>query len=78
MASTVLVSGTYQHYKGQQYQVLGISRHSETLEEFVVYRALYGDFGLWIRPAGMFVEHVTINNQQIPRFKLIKEERKPL
>ena len=76
MASTVLVSGTYQHYKGQHYQVLGISRCSETLEEFVVYRALYGDFGLWIRPAGMFVESVTINNQQIPRFKLIKEERK--
>ena len=49
-------SGLYQHYKGQEYEVLGVCRHSETLEEMIVYRALYSDYGLWVRPKALFEE----------------------
>lgn len=66
--------GIYQHNNGNYYQVLDTARHSETLEPMVIYRALYGDFGLWVRPAGMFLEQVTINNQQVPRFKRVVKE----
>ena len=65
--------GIYQHYKGKLYQVIGISRHSETLDVFVVYQQLYADFGLWVRPAEMFLETVTINGESVPRFKFINE-----
>ncbi|MBH0196831.1 MAG: DUF1653 domain-containing protein [Nitrospira sp.] len=54
----MIIPGRYRHYKGQEYEVLGVARHSETEEEFVVYRALYGEFGLWVRPLGMFEELV--------------------
>ena len=60
--------GRYRHYKGNDYEVLGVARHSETEEELVVYRALYGDGGLWVRPKAMFVETVTVNGTQVPRF----------
>ena len=50
--------GRYRHFRGNEYQVLGIARHSETLEELVVYRALYGDGGLWVRPLAMFLSKV--------------------
>ncbi|MDP1767816.1 MAG: DUF1653 domain-containing protein [Nitrospirota bacterium] len=63
--------GRYRHYKGPEYEVLGVARHSETEEEFVVYRALYGEGGLWIRPATMFLETVTVDGQPCPRFELI-------
>ena len=68
--------GLYQHYKGKRYEVLGIARHSETLEELVVYRALYDspEFGtnaLWVRPAAMFVETVEINGADVPRFRYL-------
>ena len=66
--------GIYQHYKGNYYQVLDMARHSETLEPMVIYQALYGDFGIWVRPAGMFTEQVMIDNQEIQRFKRIVEE----
>jgi hypothetical protein len=64
----MVMPGRYRHYKGQEYEVLGVARHSETEEEFVVYRALYGDFGLWVRPVGMFEELVDIDGRLIPRF----------
>ena len=60
--------GIYQHYKGERYEVLGLARHSETEEELVVYRALYGEHGLWVRPYRMFVEEVSVNGASLPRF----------
>lgn len=63
--------GRYRHYKGNDYEVLGVARHSETEEEFVVYRALYDERGLWIRPAAMFLELVLIEGQPRPRFERI-------
>ena len=60
--------GLYRHYKGNDYRVLHLARHSETLEPMVVYQALYGDHGYWVRPAAMFCEAVTINGQRVPRF----------
>lgn len=61
-------AGLYRHYKGGQYEVIGTARHSETLEPMTVYRALYGQHGLWVRPAAMFTETVTINGVVQPRF----------
>lgn len=55
--------GKYRHYKGNEYEVVGVAKHTETLEEFVVYRALYGEGGLWIRPLGMFTEDVSVNGE---------------
>jgi hypothetical protein len=57
-AVKMIPAGKYRHYKGNEYEVIGIARHSETLEPMVVYRALYGDGGLWVRPAGMWNETV--------------------
>jgi len=71
----MIVPGRYRHYKGREYEVLGIARHSETEEEFVVYRTLYGERSLWIRPAAMFVETVEVDGRPCPRFRLITEER---
>lgn len=65
--------GIYQHYKGKFYQVLGISRHSETHEILVVYQQLYDSFGLWVRPLEMFIENVTVGKETMPRFKFIDE-----
>ena len=60
--------GRYRHYKGQDYEVLGTATHSETEEEFVVYRALYGERGLWIRPTAMFLEMVEVEGRRVARF----------
>ena len=68
-----LVLGTYEHYKGNRYEVLGIARHSETLEELVVYRALYGEHDLWVRPLSMFLEQVEIDGQKVSRFTCIEK-----
>jgi hypothetical protein len=62
-------AGRYRHYKGNEYEVLGVARHSETHEELVVYRPLYGDHGLWVRPKAMFCESVTVDGQSVPRFR---------
>ena len=63
--------GKYRHFKGNEYLVLGIASHSETLEPMVVYKALYGDQGLWIRPASMWNEMVCKDGYNGPRFILI-------
>lgn len=62
--------GIYRHYKGKQYQVIGEATHSETLEPVVIYRALYGEYGLWVRPKAMFYESVIIEGREVPRFNL--------
>ncbi|MEI7799932.1 MAG: DUF1653 domain-containing protein [Opitutaceae bacterium] len=63
--------GLYRHYKGNDYRVLGLARHSETLAPLVVYQALYGERGLWVRPAAMFIESVLIAGQSQPRFRRV-------
>jgi len=63
--------GRYRHFKGREYEVLGIARHSETEEELVVYRALYGEFGLWVRPVSMWNETVERDGKTFLRFTYI-------
>ena len=70
--------GKYRHFKGREYLVLGIGRHSETMEEFVVYKALYDspDFGknaLWLRPKAMFLEKTVKGGKEIPRFEFVSD-----
>ena len=65
--------GRYRHFKGKEYEVLGVARHSETEEELVVYRALYGDFGLWVRPVSMWNETVERDGKTFRRFTYIGE-----
>mgnify|MGYP003435209860 FL=1 len=69
-----LQPGRYRHYKGPEYLVLDLARHSETEEWLVVYQTLYGDYGLWVRPLGMFTETVEVDGQQVPRFTLIEAQ----
>ena len=64
--------GKYKHYKGKMYEVVGIAKHSETLEALVVYRALYGENELWARPLKMFLEEVEVDGKKVPRFEFIK------
>lgn len=69
--------GKYKHYKGNLYEVIGLGRHSETLEELVIYKALYesedfGKYAIWVRPKKMFEETVKINGKSVKRFKFIK------
>ena len=66
--------GRYRHYKGNEYVVIGTARHSETLEELVVYRQDYGDKGLWVRPKGMFLETIEIEGKSVPRFAYVESE----
>lgn len=65
--------GYYRHFKGNLYQVIGVARHSETEEEMVVYRALYGEMGLWVRPAAMWNETVTRDGKTFQRFTFVGE-----
>lgn len=65
--------GKYRHFKGGEYELIGMARHSETLEPMVVYRALYGDGGLWVRPATMWTERVDQGDYHGPRFQYIGE-----
>jgi hypothetical protein len=67
--------GLYRHYKGGEYQVIGTARHSETDELLVVYRCLYDNDSLWVRPLEMFCETVTLDGNILPRFSRIPEER---
>lgn len=64
-------AGRYRHYKGLDYEVIGVARHSETLEPLVVYRPLYNDSGMWVRPHAMFIEDVEIDGKRQPRFAFV-------
>ena len=65
--------GRYRHFKGNEYEVLYLAKHSETLEPMVVYRALYGERGIWVRPAAMWSELVERDGQIHPRFRYIDD-----
>lgn len=65
--------GKYRHFKGREYEVLYLAHHSETQEEMVVYRALYGDFGIWVRPASMWLETVEREGKTYQRFTKIED-----
>ena len=71
----MLKLGKYRHYKGNEYELVGIAKHSETLEELVVYRALYGNHDLWVRPLKMFLEEVEVKRKKIPRFQYLGKSR---
>lgn len=73
MNKPTLAAGRYRHYKGNEYQVLDVAHHSETEEAMVVYRCLYGDHSLWVRPYDMFVETVLVDGQEVSRFTLVEE-----
>lgn len=68
-----LKPGRYRHYKGQDYEVIGVARHSETEEPLVVYRCLYGDYSLWVRPLAMFNETVEVAGEEVARFAFVGE-----
>jgi hypothetical protein len=71
---TIIPTGRYRHYKGREYTVLGVARHSETQEELVVYRQEYGDYSLWVRPVTMFQESVEAGGETVRRFRLLESE----
>lgn len=70
----MITPGTYRHYKGNDYQVIGLARHSETEQTLVIYRALYGACDLWARPLEMFGEKIWVEGNLVPRFLRIDEE----
>ena len=70
----LVIGGIYKHYKGNEYKVIGVAKHSETLQELVVYQALYGERGLWARPKTMFLERIQKDGKEIERFAFIKKE----
>ena len=68
------IGGEYEHYKGKRYRVIALARHTETLEEMVVYQALYGEGKVWVRPLAMFLEEVEVGSKRIPRFRYIENK----
>ena len=70
-----LKPGKYRHFKGGEYELIGVAKHSETLEPMVVYRALYGNGGLWVRPASMWNETVERDGKTYQRFTYVEEDR---
>ena len=68
----VLQLGKYKHYKGKMYEVIGVAKHSETLEDLVVYKKLYDDGEIWVRPLKMFLEDVEVDGIMVPRFEFVK------
>ncbi|MFH0956185.1 MAG: DUF1653 domain-containing protein [Candidatus Falkowbacteria bacterium] len=74
MSNGIIINGQYQHYKGGNYEVIGIARHSETNEELVIYRSFKDDKQIWARPLDMFLEEVENAGKKMPRFKLIKDK----
>ncbi len=74
MKNADLATGRYRHYKGKEYTVIGVAKHSETEEELVVYRQEYGNHSLWVRPLAMFQEKVTVEEKEVPRFQLLRTD----
>lgn len=74
MSEEVLPPGRYRHYKGGEYEVIGVARHSESEEQLVVYRCLYDNNSLWVRPLQMFIEKVKFNDREVPRFLRIETD----
>lgn len=72
MEREIKIGGRYRHFKGKEYEVIGLARHTETLEQLVVYRQLYGDYALWVRPVSMFLETITRDGKTFFRFEEIK------
>ena len=66
--------GRYRHYKGKEYTVIGVARHSETEEELVVYRKEYDDHGMWVRPKAMFLETIEVEGKRVPRFEYLRQQ----
>ena len=64
--------GKYRHFKGNEYEVVGIAKHSETMEDMVVYQALYGDMGIWVRPRAMFCEEIVRDGKTFVRFEFVE------
>ena len=71
LITTTIQPGRYRHFKGNEYTVLGVAKHSETHEELVVYRQEYGDRGLWVRPVSIFLEIVEVGGKRVPRFQFL-------
>ena len=69
----VVIGGKYRHFKGKEYEVVGVAKHSETLEDMVVYRQLYGNGELWVRPKDMFLDTVERDGKVFKRFTLVEE-----
>lgn len=65
--------GRYRHYKGNEYEVIGVAKHTETLEDLVIYRKLYGERGLWVRPLAIFTEEVDMVDGKVPRFEYLEQ-----
>ena len=74
MTDADITAGRYRHYKGKEYTVIGVARHSETDEELVVYRQEYGDHGRWVRPLAMFIETVEVDGTLVARFECMEEK----
>ena len=71
MIFNMIKLGKYRHYKGKEYEAIGIAKHSETMEDMVIYQAQYGDRQTWVRPLKMFIEEVEVNGKKVPRFEFI-------
>lgn len=67
-----LQPGLYRHYSGKMYKVIGVGRHSESLEEYVIYQELYGEHGLWMRPLSMFCETIELDGKLVSRFSFVE------
>ena len=65
--------GKYKHFKGNYYEVIALAKHSETLEDMIVYKALYGEHGMWVRPASMWNEEVEVDGVKVKRFEYVDE-----
>lgn len=71
---TLKIGSKYKHFKGNEYMVLHLAKHSETLEDLVVYQALYGVGGVWVRPLTMFLEQIVLNEKLVDRFSIVNED----